>query len=110
MADTGLGNIRIKVAPEELLSKAQEVTRNTQSLKRHFDSLKKVIDKTQRYWIGDAGSSHRTAYTELTKNIEELLTRLNKHPGEFETIAKNYIDTEKIIEERVTKLPTNIIS
>ena len=108
MEQTGLGNMNLKVAPEKIYAKAQNMAKRTKKMQKQFESFKDVVGKTQKYWGGDAGTVHRKSNTELYKNMEQFIVRFDQHVDALYKVASNYMDVEKKIQETVTTLPINI--
>lgn len=109
MEQTGLGNMNLKVAPEKIYTKAQDMAKRTRKMQKQFESFKDVVGNTQKYWVGDAGTVHRKSNTELYKNMEQFIVRFDQHVDALYKVASNYMDVEKKIQETVTTLPINII-
>lgn len=105
----GLGQVTLKVTPEVLTAKSTEVANKVNSMRRHFDDLKALIDKTSGYWIGEAGDKHRKMYQDLESDVEEILKRLGEHPVDLVTIAQKYSDVELKIEQEIQSLPSDVI-
>ncbi len=81
MTEESTGDIILKEAPERLMEKADQVSREIRAMTDAFGELAAVISKTSHYWIGEAGDHYRTFYTENKEEIEEMLKRLEQHPG-----------------------------
>ncbi len=105
----GLGNVELKVTPEELTTKAQEVKNKIATMQAQFNELERLMTKTGAYWIGEAGDYHRKMYTDLAENEETVFARLNEHPVDLVTIAQQYTSTELTIESIVEELPGDIL-
>lgn len=101
--------VNFNVTPDILKNKSDEVTNKVNQMKRHFEELQSGIDKTEGYWIGEAGDKHRQLYNGLKNDIEEILNRLYEHPKDLLAIAQNYMDVELSIEEDVETLPGDVI-
>lgn len=102
-------NVSLKVTPEILTAKSTEVSNKVRSMKEHLDELKRLVDKTKSYWIGEAGDKHRKMYEDLLPDIEEILKRLGEHPVDLVTIAQQYTDVELKIQEEISALPSDVI-
>ncbi len=104
-----LGKVDIKVTPEELTAKAQEVTNEITKMSGHLDELRNLMDKTKGYWIGEGGDANRNMYYGLTDTIEKIMKRLKEHPVDLVAIAQTYTETELKIEEVASTLPGDIL-
>lgn len=103
------GQVSFKVTPEILTEKSSEVAGKVTSMRQHFEELKAVVDKTSKYWIGEAGEMHRSMYRDLEDDIEEILKRLGEHPVDLVAIAQKYSDVELKIQQEIQELPGDII-
>lgn len=81
MTEGSTGDIILKEAPERLREKADQVSQEIRAMTDAFGELAAVISRTSHYWIGEAGDHYRTLYTENKEEIEEMLKRLEQHPG-----------------------------
>ena len=81
MTEGSTNDIILKEAPERLREKAGQVSWEVRAMTDAFEELAAVISKTSHYWIGEAGDHYRTLYTENKEEIEEMLKRLEQHPG-----------------------------
>jgi WXG100 family type VII secretion target len=105
-----LGDVELLVTPEQLNNKAAEVEKNVANMRTRFDNMKRLIDKSQNYWIGDAGDMHRQNYADQVENIELVLKRLAEHPEDLRAIAQTYSETElKIADVIVPELPGDVL-
>ncbi|MDE6916700.1 MAG: WXG100 family type VII secretion target [Lachnospiraceae bacterium] len=104
------GEVRLKVTPEQLQTKAQVTTDNIAQLKTVFENIGSIVARTQNYWIGEAGDLHRRLYTDEREQIEELFARLSEHPADLEQIAQTYLNVEKVVENISLELPGDVIS
>ncbi len=81
MTEASTGDIILKEAPEQFKEKADQVSQEISAMTDAFEELAAVISKTSHYWIGEAGDHYRMLYTENKEEIEEMLKRLEQHPG-----------------------------
>ena len=101
--------VSFRVTPEILLSKSTEAAGKVNSMKRHFEELRALMDKTKGYWLGEGGDKHRQLYYDLEKDTEEILRRLGEHPADLVTIAQRYFNVEMEIQQAVQELPGDVI-
>ena len=74
-----------------------------------FEDLERIINRTNYYWIGEAGDMHRSLYQEQKENVDEMIRRLKEHPQDLLTIAQNYVQTEQAVEAVANRLSGNAI-
>lgn len=72
----------IKVSHSELKEKAEKVRTAIAKTASAFEAFTEMVFESDYYWLGEAGSYYRTLYTEETKEMEEILKRLESYPGE----------------------------
>lgn len=104
------GSVELLVTPEELANQANEVEKRVGNMKQRFDNLKRLVEKSKGYWIGDAGDMHRQNYVNQEANIDQVLRRLGEHPKDLRAIAQTYTTAELIIEEAIIQeLPGDVL-
>lgn len=108
MAMDGLG-VEIKVEPDVLDAKAQEVSSAVSQMEQLFNSIQATVDRTQYYWIGEAGNVHRNAFREQKDDIEVILKRLKEHPVDLRKIANTYRTTERDQTNISSQMSSNLI-
>ena len=78
------GQVTIKVSPETLLAKAEELTGAISQLGSDFETVKDGVTKTRAYWNGKAADAHRKAFESRYEEMDEMLRRLKEHPADLE--------------------------
>lgn len=101
--------VEIKVQPEVLDAKAQEVTTAIAQMERLFDAALNTVSRTQYYWIGAAGEVHRKAFEDQRDDITAILNRLKEHPVDLQKIANTYRETERALTEAASQLSSDLI-
>lgn len=105
-----IGNVELKVTPEQLNIKAGEVEGYVSQMKQHFDAMKILVEKSSAYWIGEAGNLHRKNYEKQIENIDTMIRRLREHPNDLRAIAQTYTNVElRVNETIIQELPGNIL-
>lgn len=104
-----LGNVQLKVTPEQLNAKAGEVEKSVKRMKDEFENMKILVEKSGAYWVGEAGDFHRKKYMDQVETIDTILKLLGEHPGDLRTIAQTYAASELMIETRIETLPGDIL-
>lgn len=99
----------VRVTPEELYRKAGEVSQHIQRLDSLFSQATKTVERTDYYWIGEAGECHRAKMRSYQDEIEDILQRLTAHVHQLEQIADNYISHEDQAASIAQALPSNVI-
>jgi len=102
-------SIEIKVSPEILNAKAQEVTGEIGQMKQLFSDIQDYVKKTQFYWIGEAGNLHRKMFEEKKEDIDTMIKRLEDHPRNLQQIAGVYEETESAQTDQSNVMSSNLI-
>lgn len=102
-------SVSFKVTPEVLTAKSADAAKSVNAMRRHFEQLRGLVDKTRGYWCGEAGDKHREMYYGLDEDTEEILRRLGEHPVDLVAIAQKYSDTELKIQQEIEELPGDVI-
>lgn len=99
----------LKVTPEILVSKADEVIKDVTAIKQAMVTIQQKVEGTNAYWIGEAGDLHRKLYNDQKESINDMMRRLDEHPRDLKVIANNYITTERELENMANALTDNVI-
>lgn len=73
----------VKVSPLELKEKAEKVREGIEGVINTFEAFGEMVSGSDYYWTGEAGRYYRTLYAEETKEMEEILKRLEDYPGKI---------------------------
>lgn len=103
-------NIQLKVNPDELSSKASEITDLVNKIERAYQSLNKLVGASYIYWEGEAADKYRGYAAKIDKDAQVVLKRLKEHPGDLLKMAGVYSAAEENIVEQVSTLPVDVIS
>lgn len=104
-----VGDIEIKVKPEQLIAKADEVTQRLNKLKAAFSQMDALVNGSKSYWRGQAGDAHREIYKGEREAVDEMLKRLDEHPADLRAIALNYIEGEALVTQISASLPSDAL-
>ncbi|MDO5415633.1 MAG: WXG100 family type VII secretion target [Lachnospiraceae bacterium] len=101
--------VEIRVLPEVLNAKAQEVTAAITQMEHLFENVQTTVSRSKYYWIGEAGELHRKMFEEQKDDVAEILVRLKEHPVDLQKIAKTYTSTEQQLAEAASQMSSNLI-
>ena len=104
-----MSEIEIKVTPEVLEKKAQEVTAAVSQMERCFEQVQNLVARTRYYWVGQAGELHRELVTDKKEDMEQIIKRLKDHPDNLRKIAGTYRATESAQAEQSMRMSSNLI-
>lgn len=103
------GEVVLKVTPEQLKEKSVTVEAQIKVVQNSFEELKRRINATSSYWIGEAGDLHRKLYNDEEDTINEMMRRLKEHPRDLITIADTYIGAENEAKSIADQLTGDVI-
>lgn len=106
---TAIGEVELRVSPEVLQQKVQEVSGEIRKMADRFDEMEQIVNRTSYYWIGEAGDLHRKLYREQKETVDEMMKRLREHPDDLLMIAQRYISTEQMTVAVANQLSGNVI-
>ena len=72
--------------------------------------LKTTSEASSGYWEGDAASAFRKYVKSIDGDMQSVLKRLGEHPVDLMKMAGVYDQNEEKIKEKVSTLPTEVIS
>ncbi|MBO5373337.1 MAG: WXG100 family type VII secretion target [Lachnospiraceae bacterium] len=104
-----MAEIHLKVAPDKLHSKADEISRQINQIQADWNNLSEIIKKTKSYWKGDASDLHQKYRDECEKEMLEILKRLKEHPTDLLKMAGIYEEAEDKAIQLAQSLPDEVI-
>lgn len=99
----------LRVTPEEMLKKANEVEAYVQRIEKRFEELDRIVNRTSAYWQGDAGDKYRRVYGDDKDERTRIINRLREHVTDLRSMAGVYSKTEKEVESIAQSLPADVI-
>ena len=99
----------IKVRTEELIAKADEVSRKVGDMQTAIDDAETLLGKTSSYWVGDAGDKKRSDFVKKKKIVDEVINRFREYPTDLLKMAGLYEEAEKVNTDRPAGLPNDFI-
>lgn len=99
----------LTVDPEVMRQKSVTTGNKINEMKKVFEALGVTVNKTNNYWIGEAGDAHREFFHSAKPEIEEIFLRLSEHTRELGEMAAVYSGTEHIATELSEDLPFDVI-
>lgn len=97
------------VEPDALRQKASTAEKKIQAMQTVFEEMEATVNRTNNYWIGEAGDVHREYFISKKPDIEEIFQRLTEHVRELNQMASVYSNAEKEVTELVQDLPADVI-
>lgn len=99
----------LTVDPEVMHQKSVTTGNKINEMKNVFEALEVTVNKTNNYWIGEAGDAHREIFYSAKPEIEEIFLRLSEHARELGEMAAVYSDAENTAAEISEDLPFDVI-
>lgn len=102
-------NASIRVTPEQLIALSGDAQGRISEMERLLETIKRKVDGTKNYWIGDAGNTCRRQYEKQQDEVSEIVKRLKAQPKTLLTIANVYVETERQTVGISAPLPGDVI-
>lgn len=99
----------ILVNTEGLVAKSVELRKKVNLLSTQFERMNTLMQKTEGYWLGEAGNFHRNMYNQSVENEKSLIKRLEEYSADLVQIAGNYSSTEKKLTQEAGALPGDVV-
>jgi uncharacterized protein YukE len=98
-----------KVDSDVIRAKAQNVQVKINEIKNAFDEMEQSVNRTNQYWIGEAGDAHREYFKSRKDDIQTLFRRWNEEVSDMYQMASVYSQTEAEVEALAEDLPFDVI-
>lgn len=85
----------VKVDTADLAATAGEINTRVSRLEELFNAMTETMNRTQSYWIGEAGDAHRSVFLEQQPKREEILKRLREEVRDLQEMAGVYEAAER---------------
>lgn len=102
-------DVVIKVTPEELYAKSDDIRHSTESMNKRFQNMKNIVKRSSSYWEGEAKNSYVSVYESFQEEIQETIARLTEHVEDLNKMAGVYQSAEKEAQEIAASLPDDVI-
>lgn len=96
----------LKVSPEEMQAAAAELSGYISNMNECFEAMKRTMDSSDSYWMGEAGNAHRQLYNSQIATIEEIIARYTEHVTDLNTMAGVYSQAEATAQAKADELPS----
>lgn len=91
--------IQLKVDADVLKTAASEIKTQVSDLRKQWQRLTSLIQKSDSYWEGEASCIHQQYIRDLDPDMETMLKRIWEHPDDLLKMANIYIETEEELTE-----------
>ncbi len=100
----------MKVEVEALTSMASNMQDAITKIDKSYKNIKSIVEKSPRYWQGDASTKHVEMLEKVNTAYSALYTDLSKAPNDMNKAAGNYEAVESTIAEELFTLPSNVMN
>lgn len=105
-----MAGITLKVTPEELKSKAQQIQGQIERFEAAWNNVVQIVGSSRGYWQGDAGNVHQKQFRLYQEDVEKVVRRLKEHPVDLLKMAGVYEESERRVQEKIRELSGDVIS
>lgn len=102
-------DIFIKVEPEKLEALAGRIRSKIEVMKGQFEKIEANVEKSNHYWQGEGGETHRSVYRQSKEGIKESLENFKGMVEALEEMAGTYRSTETEVTNDAEGLPSDVI-
>ena len=99
----------LKVTPEVLKTKAEEVENDIRALETHFNSIQEIVARSSGYWVGTAGDKARKEFDSQKEDTTTVIKRFQNHPRNLLVMAGVYEQSEQSLTIQNQRLSTDVI-
>ena len=85
---------KLKVDTAQMQTTAQALADQGKDMKKRFNEMSNVINRTKSYWTGEAADKHRKLYSDQKGYVDKMIARLLEHPVDLGLISAEYINAE----------------
>lgn len=102
-------NITIKVSTQELQEASGQVNSSLQEMRISFSVIEQAVNRSSGYWQGEAAENHRKIYSDMKETVAEILSRIQEHVEDLQSMARTYEEGEAAVQEMAVDLPSDVI-
>ena len=104
-----MSDIVLKVSPEEMKKKAGKIQSQLNTIKKDWNRIDEIMQKTRSYWEGDASVKHKNHKSMLEDDLSYVLKRLQEHPEDLLKMAGIYEQSTENAKKIANSLPKDVI-
>lgn len=105
-----MAGITLKVTPEEIKSKAQQIQGQIERFEAAWSNMAQLVGSSRGYWEGEAGNLHQKQFRLYQEDVERIVRRLKEHPVDLLKMAEIYEESESKVQEKIRELSGDVIS
>ncbi|MDO4799298.1 MAG: WXG100 family type VII secretion target [Bacillota bacterium] len=100
-------NITLKVQPEQLIAKSNELASEKTAIISIMDQAKTEITSLTGVWKSEASEEYQGRFKQVYDDIDNMLAIVSEHISDLNEAANIYIDAEKRAKSAAEGLPTD---
>lgn len=101
--------LTVRISTEQLADASRDIEKKINDLKSAFEEMTSAMNRTNGYWLGEAGEAHRRAYRQMQPHQEEVLKRLREQAADLAQIAGIWEEAEREVKDTDLALPDDVI-
>lgn len=101
--------VTVRVSTERLAQASGEINKKVSDLRKAFEEMTDAVNRTNGYWVGEAGEAHRAVYRQMQPHQERILNRLSEQVSDLAQIAGIWETAEQEVTEMDLTLPDDVI-
>ncbi len=110
MAETlSMAGIVLRVDPQAMYEKSGQAQIMLDNMRRCYNQMNTTVNRSESYWVGEAGELHRSIYRNYQKEAETIFRRLQEHVDELRLMGEKYETTERAATNAVEVLSSDVI-
>lgn len=95
----------LTVTPEELQNASSVLAGYVRNMEACFSEVKRTMNASSTYWVGEAGDAHRALYESKVSETEEFIARCEEHIRDLNEMAGVYTEAENTAINEIEQLP-----
>lgn len=105
-----MAEFTIKVSPDALVNQAGEIKNSIENIRQLFQAVEESVQRSTSYWEGEASDLHKSRFSTIKENCDEIARRLGEHPDDLLKMAGLYTESENKSVEDSNSLQSNVFS
>ncbi len=104
-----ISGMRIRVTTQELIVTSGEVETQVSNMRRIFDEVNNIVNRSASYWEAQGQTAYIKAYRSKCDAVETALKNFSSNVTNLRTIAGIYEKVESAAAEEANALSSDVI-
>ena len=100
----------LKVTPEELMSKAAELSAAGSTVRNITASMTEIINSLSAVWQGDDATAYTAKFNGLQDDIDKIHGKIQEHVNDLNDMAASYRGALQASETEIGSLPVDVVT